>query len=148
MGVALFYGPELRDWGVKNVEGKWSKEKMEKAVKVVSSLVQQYQPDVLSIKQLHPSRSSPNLNRLVGRIKELSRRNGLKLHHYSIEELESFFCPEARINRKELAEIVASEYPVLLHELNREKAHRNPYHIRMFEAVALGSMCFHQLDNR
>ena len=146
MGVAVFCGPELLDWRVKNIEGKWSKEKMEKAMKVVSSFIEQYQPDVLSIKKLHPSRTSPNLNRLVGRIKELSKRKRLKVYRYSINDLEEFFYPEGRINKRELAEIIASEYPVLSHELNREKAHRNPYHIRMFEAVALGSTCLHQLD--
>jgi len=146
MGVAVFCGWELRDWQVKNIEGKWSKEKMEKAMKVVSSLIEQYQPNVLSIKKLHPSRTSPNLSRLVSRIKELAKRKKLEVYQYSIKELEDFFYPEGRINKRELAEIMASEYPVLSHELNREKAHRNPYHIRMFEAVALGSTCLHQLD--
>lgn len=148
MGVALFCGSELMDWRVKNVEGKWSEEKMEKAMKVISGLIEQYQPDVLAIKELHPSRTSANLNRLVNRIRELAKKKRLKVYQYSINELEEFFYPERRINKRELAEIMASEYAVLSHELNREKAHRNPYHIRMFEAVALGSICLHQLDGR
>ena len=147
MGVAVFYGPELRDWGVKNMEGRWSKEKMKKSIAVISSLIGQHRSNVLAMKQLHPSRTSPNLNGLAGRIKGIARRKRMKIHQYSIEDIEGFFRPERRINRKELAEIVASEYPDLCHELNSEKAHRNPYHIRMFEAVALGSMCFRQLDN-
>jgi len=146
MGVALFCGWELRDWRVKNMEGKWSEEKMRKAVKVLSSLIEQHEPYVLSVKRLHPSRTSPNLNRLVGRMKALSRRKKLKIYQYSIGELEDFFYPEGRINKRQLAEIVASQHPILFHELDKEKTHRNPYHIRMFEAVALGSICFRQLD--
>jgi type VI protein secretion system component VasA len=46
----------------------------------------------------------------------------------------------------EMAKLVASEYPILYHELEKERSHRNPYYIRMFEAVALGSACLHQLD--
>ncbi|MFQ6031847.1 MAG: hypothetical protein ACE5K2_02905, partial [Candidatus Zixiibacteriota bacterium] len=115
----MFQGSELMDWRVKNIEGKWSKEKMRKAMKLISSLIERYQPDVLSIKKLHPSRTSPNLNRLVGRTKELSRRKGLKVYQYSIKDLESFFYPEGRINKRELAEIIASQYPALSHELNR-----------------------------
>jgi len=111
-----------------------------------TSSIEQYQPDVLSIKMLHPSRTSPNLNQLVNRIKELSRRKGLKVYQYSIKELEDFFYPEGRINKRQLAEIIASRYTILSHELKREKAHRNPYHIRMFEAVALGSICLHRLE--
>jgi len=146
MGVALFWGSELVDWRVKNMEGRWSKGKMEKAMKLISRSIEQYQPDVLSIKMLHPSRTSPNLNRLVNRIKELSRRKGLKVYQYSIKELEGFFHPEGRINKRQLAEIIASRYTILSHELKREKAHRNPYHIRMFEAVGLCSICLHRLE--
>lgn len=148
MGVALFCGPELIDWRVKNIEGKWSKEKMGKARMILSSFIERHEPNVLAIKKIHPSRTSPNLNRLVNRIKELSRRKGLKVYQYSIKDLEGFFHPGGRINKRELAEIIASKYPILFHELNREKAHRNPYHIRMLEAVALGSICLHQLDGR
>jgi len=148
IGVALFCGSELMDWCVKNIEGKWSKGKIEKAMAVISDLIGQHDPDVLSIKKLHPSRTSSNLNRLVGRIKGLSKRKRIRVYQYSIKELEDFFYPEGRINKRELAEMVATEYPVLSHELNREKAHRNPYHIRMFEAVALGSVCLYKSSSR
>jgi len=146
MGFALFRGPELRDWGVKNIGGK-SKEKMGKAMTIISGLLGQHEPDVLALKELHPSRSSSNLNRMVARTKELAKRKGVRICQYPIKELESGFHSE-KINRRELAEIVASDYPVLSHDLNKEKTIRNPYYIRMFEAVALGSLCFHQLDRR
>ena len=98
-GVAVFQGSELMDWRVKNVEGKQPKEKMRKAIMILSGLIERHEPDVLAIKKIHPSRTSPNLNRLVGRIKEFSKRKGLEVYQYSIKELESFFHPEGRINR-------------------------------------------------
>jgi len=146
LGIALFQGPELRDWGVKVIKGKWSKEKMAKVRMIVSRLIEQYGPNVLAIKKLHPCRSSPNLSQLVSGIKELSRRKGLKVYQFSVIDLETFFSPEESMNKKEMAEMLASEYPALLHELEKERSHRNPYHLRMFEAVALGSICFHHLD--
>jgi hypothetical protein len=79
-------------------------------------------------------------------IREFARKRGMRVYQYSIEEIENFFSPEDRTNKKELAGILASRYPELSHDLEREKTHRNPYHSRMFEAVALGSMCFQQLD--
>ncbi|MEM2991372.1 MAG: crossover junction endodeoxyribonuclease RuvC [Halobacteria archaeon] len=146
MGIAVFSGTELLDWGVKNIEGRWSKEKMKEAGLAISNLIERYQINVLAVKEFHPSRSSANLNQLVKGIRELARRKKLKIHQYSIKELEDFFCPEGRINKEELAELVAKRYPVLFHELNKEKANRNPYYIKMFEATALGSVCFCQLD--
>lgn len=146
MGIAFFQGPELRDWGIRVVKGKWSREKMKKLRLIVSELIERYGPNALAIKKLHPSRRSVDLKRLVSRIKGLAKRRGLRVYQYSIGDLEAFLSPESRINKREMAEILASEYPVLFHELEREKDNRNPYHIRMFEAVALGSICFHHLD--
>ncbi len=146
LGIAVFQGPLLRDWRVKIIKGKGPKEKMKKIKEIVSSFIELYRPNVLAIKRLHPSRSSQNLKQLVARIRELARRKGLKVYQYSMEDLEVFFSPEERINKKKLAEIITSKYSVLIHELKKEKDNQNPYYIRMFEAVALGSVCFHQLD--
>lgn len=148
LGIAVFEGPELRDWCIKVIKGKWSKEKIQKAYEVVISFVGQYECNVLAIKTLHPSRSSRNLNRLVAQIKSLAERKGLRVYQYSIKDLEEFISPERRINKMTLAELITSEYPVLFHELNKEKSHKNAYHLRMFEAVALGAVCFHHLDKR
>jgi len=146
VGFAIFYGSELRDWGVKNIEGRWSKEKQKRIMAFISDLIGQHNPNVLVVKTLHPSRTSPNLNRLVAKIKESAERKRLKLYQYSIKELESFFYPDARINKRALTEKVAEKYSVLSHELKREKTIINPYYIRMFESVALGSLCLYQLD--
>lgn len=144
MGYAIFYGSELRDWGVKNIEGKWSKEKVAKIMAFISDLIGQHKPNVLSVKSLHPSRSSHNLDRLVEKIKDSAQRKRMRIRQYSIKELERFFYPDGWINKRALAEKVAEQYPVLSHELNREKTIINPYYIRMFESVALGSVCLSQ----
>ena len=134
------------DWRVKVLKGKWSKEKMKKAIEVISDFIDRYEPSVLSIKKLHPSRRSRNLAQLTAKIKEFSRRKGLKVFQYSIKDVEEFFIREDKLNNKNLAEAIVHENPVLFHELQKEKAHKNPYYIRVFEAVALASVCFYQLD--
>ena len=146
LGIAIFQDSELRDWGVKNFRGKWSKEKKEKIINTILSLIKQYEPSILALKKLHPSRSSQNLRYMVAKIKEFSKRKGLKVYQYSIKDLENFFLPEEKTNKKKLTKILTSEYPDLFHDLNREKNNKNPYYIRMFEAVALASICFHRLD--
>lgn len=147
MGIAVFRGPELRDWRIKVTKGKWSYEKYRKTMKILSEFIEQYNPDVLSVKRLNPSRSSAGLDKLVQMIIALSEKHGMKVCQYGIKELEAFFCLEGRSNKSKMAEIIASEYPVLYSELNLERRNKNPYHLRMFEAVGLGAVCFHQLDN-
>jgi len=148
IGYSVFYGSELMDWGIKNMEGRWSKAKLAKIMTFMSDLIGQHKPNVLSIKLIHPSRSSGNLNQLIAKIKESANRKQIKIRRYSIKDLETFFCGYGRINKKTLAKKVAEKYPVLFNELNREKSIRNPYYIRMFEAVALGSLCLSQQDKR
>jgi len=146
LGIAFFQGVELRDWKVKILKGEWSREKMEKAKKIVSFLIDYWRPNVLVIKLLHPSRSSRNLKILVAKIKVLSKKRGLKVYQYSIKEIEDFFFTKEKMNKRKLAEMVASRYTELIPQFEKEKNHRNPYHIRMFEAVALGATCSYKLD--
>ena len=146
LGIAIFRGAELRDWGVKVVEGKWSEEKINKIKTIILSLIDKYEPDVLSIKKLNLCRSSSNLTRLSNKIKNLARRKGLIVYQYSIGDLKAFFSPKDKINKKKMAAIVTREYPALCHELGKEKSRKNSYYLRMFESVALGLVCYRQLD--
>ena len=136
----------LYDWRIRSLNGKWTKEKIDKAVETVSEAIELHDLNTVALKKLHPARSSRQLRLLVSRIKAFARRKRLKLYEYSIKELEKFLLEDAKHNKKNLAERVVSDYPCLVHELEKEKArkNRNPYHLRMFEAVALGAACFHK----
>jgi Holliday junction resolvasome RuvABC endonuclease subunit len=145
LGLAIFQESDLRYWGIHTLKGKGSKEKIKKAKEILSDLFLRYGIEALAIKKLHPSRSSKNLNRLVAKIKEFSKKDGLRVYEYSIKELEKFFSPEERINKNKMAELAASEYSFLSRVLEKERKSKNAYAIRMFEAIALGMRCFHQL---
>ena len=126
------------------MEGKWSKKKIDRVIDMICEYIELYDLNTIVLKKLHPSRSSNNLRLLVSRIKSLAVRKKIKVYEYSIKELEEIFINDERHNKKNLAEKMVSDYPCLIHELEKEKAHknRNPYHLRMFEAVALGAACF------
>lgn len=145
LGIAVFRDADLRDWAVRSIVGKWSKSKLIKIQSIVTDLISRYQPDVIALKTLDPSRRSRNLNSLICEIRQIAKRKGIGVQEYSIEDLKRFYSPEKRINKRQLAEIVATEYPALFNELNREEKHKNIYFGRMFEAVALGSTCPHQV---
>jgi Holliday junction resolvasome RuvABC endonuclease subunit len=138
VGFAAFQGPELLDWGVRVILAKTPRGRVRVAGRIVTEAVERFQPDTMAVKRLHPSRSSPSLDRLAGSIKELARRRKLKIHQYSILELKAVLCPAAKGNKRRLAAEVAATYPVLSLYLQKELANRHPYHLRMFEAVALG----------
>jgi Holliday junction resolvasome RuvABC endonuclease subunit len=146
LGVAIFRGPEILDWGVKVVGGKTPAEKRKAARLILLELIDQYYPDALAVKRLHPSRSSPCLNELVGQMKILSRRRGLKIYQYSIQEVKDSLAVGNKTNRRKLATLLAAMYPALIYDLQQESQNRNPYRMRMFEAVALAIVCYQQLE--
>lgn len=139
LGLAVFHGPELRDWGIRTFKGRWSRKKLKKIRKVVSGLIRRYGLTTLALKKLHPARSSANLNALVLELQNLAREKGLKVQAYTLQELKDRFKGEKRINKKVLAEIVAREYPAIYREFTKERQNKTPYFYRLFEAVALGA---------
>jgi Holliday junction resolvasome RuvABC endonuclease subunit len=137
LGIAVLDGSELLDWRIKTLEGKWSEEKIKKAIKILSELFKQYEPNVLVIKKLHPSRRSENLLRLTNKIKNFVRQKKMKVFKYSIKEIEKILIKGEKLNKRNLIEAMVKLYPALHNDLKIEQSHKNRYHIRMFEAVAL-----------
>jgi Holliday junction resolvasome RuvABC endonuclease subunit len=144
LGFAAFRGPDLLDWGVRVVSAKTPRGRVRVAGQIVREAIERFQPDALAVKRLHSSRTSTTLDRLTDSITELARRRKLKVHCYSITQLKSVLCSEAKGNKRRLAAEVAALYPVLSHDFQKEMSNRHPYYLRMFEAVALGIVCYRQ----
>jgi hypothetical protein len=141
LALAVFIGPELRHWQIKVFKGKWSKAKLRKIAGAVAGVIDQFEVDALSLKRLHPSRSSRHLNELVFEIRNGAWQRGLIVQGYSIKELERCFSTGKKLTKTGMAETVVTEYPVLFNEWEKERNRKNPYYIRLFEAVALGAVC-------
>ena len=138
LGIAVLDGSELLDWRIKTLEGKWSDEKIRKAIRILSDLIERYEPSVLAIKKLHPARRTKNLLRLTNKIIIFARRKGMKVYQHSIKEIEKSLIESSKLNRRNLFDVLIEQYPALQYDLSKEQSHRNPYYSRMFEAVALG----------
>jgi len=148
LGTALFYGSELRDWGIKVLNEKGIDEKVKKAKGIISDFIERYEPKVLVVKKLDLKKSSKNLNSLVRKIKEFARRKGLFICQMKLSEIKEWILPQRRINKKELAQIMVSRFPELFFDFKKERRNKNTYYERMFEAVALGVSCFYKVDGK
>ena len=146
LGIAVLDGSELLDWRIKTLEGRWSEEKIKKAIGVVSELIERYELDILAIKKLHPSRRTENLLRLSDKIKNFARLKKLKVFQYSIKDIEKSYIVDEKLNKRNLFEALVKFYPELYPELKKEQSYKNPYHTRIIEAVALASACSHSQD--
>jgi hypothetical protein len=148
LGLAVFQDTDLVYWGVKVRKGKWSKQKAQNTEKTLLALIDRYRVNTLVLKNLHPSRSSKNLDQLVGSIKNLAKTNDIRLHLCSLDDIKKGMAVKGRINKMAIAEIVTARYLFLVHELESERKHRNPYFVRMFEAVAAGITTFIRMDQK
>lgn len=137
LGIAVLDGSELLDWRIKALEGKWSEKKIKKAVEILSEVYDQYSPNVLVLKKLHPSRRTDNLEKLTNKIKDFVRRKGLKVYQYPIKEIEKVLTEGGKQNKRNLFQAIVMSYPELHQYIFNEKNHRNPYYFRALEAVAL-----------
>ena len=156
IGYALFQDSALRDWGIKAVSGKWSSEKKQKIERVFQCLLDECRPDYIALKKLHSARSSPELDAQISKLKELCRTRQIPIFEYQIKYLEKTILSE-RTNKESLVESVYKLHPELFHDFQKatevhpktmkQKVRKNEYHTRMFEAVALGHVCFNQIDN-
>ena len=147
LGLAVFHDTELLDWRVKTFTGKWTKEKAERILEMICEYIGLYDINAISLKRLHPARSSKNLKYLVSKIKVLSTRKKVKINQNSIKELERFFIDDEKSNKRNLAEKIIGEYPLLIHELNKEKSRKNSYYMRAIEAVTLGMKIRNAIDS-
>jgi len=148
LGLAVFQGSDLVYWGIKVLKGKWSREKMRRAEKILSDLIDQHDITMLTVKRLHSSRSSRNLNCLVTSIERLVKNKGLRLRLYALSDLQKFLAPNMRVNKLDMAGLVAARYRFLIPHLEGERKHRHPYFVRMFEAIAAGILALSRLDRK
>ena len=155
MGYAFFQSSELRDWGVKNVSGKWSSEKMEKIERIYLGILGKFRPDYIALKKLHTARSSPELRESVERLKQFCNARHIPVYEYPIRYFEEMILSD-NVNKKGLVDSITELYPILFNEAekertqfkqNRKRTRERIYYTWMFEAVALAHVCFNQIDN-
>ncbi len=140
LGIAVFTGSELRDWAVKLCG-------LGKIQNIMSEYINQYSISVIALKKFHPSRTSHDLRDIISLLERIAKKERLTLCEYSIGEVEEVLLPQKRKNKRFLMEEVVARYPFLLNEFKQEEKNKNPYLIRMFETVGIGSVCLSQLDS-
>lgn len=140
IGLAIIKGDLLVDWGVSVVTADSPSAKLQKTRALITRYLEEYAPSLVVLKQLNPTLSPELLIRQHREMQTVAHEHRLLIRQFSIREVETFLSPEKLINKRQLAELIVHRHPVLIHEFHKEQDALNPYHIRMFEAVALGEM--------
>ena len=147
LGIAVFRGLELHDWQVHGVTGSSVPGKVRAVRTLLSDIIERYDIGTLALKKLHPSRTSRKLDHLVDEIRALAEERKVVVRELTIDDLKRLTDPGSITNKRQMMEATASRYPFLYPELEREKKNKNPYLVRMFEAVGLGVAALDETDS-
>lgn len=141
LGVAILRGDTLIDWTVHVIANGSLSVKLASVRTLIDRYIAEYEPNMMVMKRLHPARSTTGLAKQCRDIERQAAVYYLPIHSYSIDEIKQFLLPHQRINKMTLSKVISEYYPVLNRLFQREQNALNPYHVRMFEAVALGRVC-------
>lgn len=64
-----------------------------------------------------------------------------------MDDLKKSLAVGMKANKMAISGIVTARYPFLARVLEREKKHKHPYFVRMFEAVAAGIVAYNRLKH-
>jgi len=146
MGIAVFQDRDLIYWSIKVLRGKWSSCKLRNTEEYLMKTMDRYDINALLIKRQLPSRSSRHLRLLVAAIKDVAKKRKAEINYYELGELKTFFGADMKINKMDVAGAVVCQYKFLNDQLERERNHKHPYFIRMFEAIAAGILTVNRFN--
>lgn len=146
IGFAILKDNEIRDRRVKTFPDTWSELKLRVIQSTLKKIIQRHGISVIAIKATHPSRSSVGLNKVLQAIDAISHDSGIPVYSYPIEELERYYSRERHVNKEVLMDAVLAEYPEMIFEHTKEQSRKNPYYVRVFEAIAAARLCSQEND--
>lgn len=135
LGIAVLRGRELIDWKVKTFTGRWSKEKLNSILEIISQLHDYRRVTVFAMKSVDPLRASPQLIALSTHLILQARKRKVKVMEFSLDDLKQHYGIY-RGRKDEIMNCIAEQYPELRKEYLKERNNLRPYYLKMFEAVA------------
>lgn len=148
LAYILFEGPQSPvAWGMKDLRGR---KKLSLSFEATSELITNYEPEVLVIEDVLPSkdRQLNRRKRLQRMITTYAEGRGLDVYAYTRADIRSCFADSGAITRREIAQVIAGR----VHALSRlppEKKLWKSDHRRMFlfDAASLALTYFSRDGN-
>jgi Holliday junction resolvasome RuvABC endonuclease subunit len=145
-GVAILENEELVFYGVKSIRNqRTSRLLLQKVSRIIDRLIIEYKPTALAIKKpLVLQKSSALVVVVAEQIKSVARQSGLLIHEYDPQVIRRFVCQGKKATKKETAKIIATRCFELAQYSDRKKPEELLYWGRMFDAIAVGIVCYQQ----
>lgn len=148
LGVAVFSGFDLIYVSVKTIRHRKSKEiLLEEITDILQKLFQSFSINIVVIKAASQyQKLSPDLERIVERIKSESRQRGLQVLEIMLEQIKSVLCKSGKPTQKYAFKTLLASYPELKRYWNCPNKWQNDYYAFLLSAVAVGTVYLNSLS--
>lgn len=136
-GVAILDGI-LKEAQVHSFNERWSREKGDVIIGTFQWYIEHYGATHVIVKVPKASHFSLALKQLIGSLDKYCNSRGCLVEYVdikAIKQLEPYI-----VNKQTLRQIVVDRYPELTLELNKEIKNKQPYYIKVFEAVIVSDL--------
>jgi len=147
-GIAILENDDLAFYGVRTLKKKRPAHVLLKeARKIIYRLIEEYDPKIFVIEMTFFSRNKNTsiLHVFCDEMKAAARRKGLKLYSFAPKTVRKYICNDGKATKKQVSKVLSSRYPELTIYLSQDRKWKEKYWLNMFDAVALGLTCFHNL---
>jgi len=148
IGIAVLDEDELVYYAVKTIRDRSTAQKvLRQAVTILVELIAAHRPDCLAIEKMFVVQKSAALLSVVAEeLKTAARGGGLDVYEYPPTTIRKFVCQTGKATKAEVAKVIAGRFPELARHLNSVTAWEQKYYANMFDAVAVGLMCRHEVS--
>lgn len=142
LGVAVFVGADLVYSSVKTIRHRKSRKLLLREIAaILRQLFEEFSITIVVIKAITQyQKLSPDLKRIVARIKFEADQKGLQVTGITLEQIKSVLCKDEKATEKKAFETLLADYPQLEKYWNRPNKWQNDYYAFLFSAVAVGAV--------
>jgi|ERR1051325_3252919 crossover junction endodeoxyribonuclease RuvC len=150
IGIAMLSDGELLYYGVKTIRTRSSPgEVLKQAQYIISRLIADYEPQYLAIEKTFMIQKSAALLTIVAdEIKATAKREGLTVFEYAPLAVRKMICKSGKATKKGVAKVIALRFPELTRYVERQTKWETLYYAKLFDAVAVGLVCFDELSSK
>lgn len=144
LGFAVLQGESLLYYGVKTVTNRKAPSiVLETIAGFIRGLIEKYEPSTLAIEKMFiTQKNSALLYVAAEQIKAVAREWKISIWEQSPSAIRKCLCQTGRATKREVAKLIADRYPELTRYYNRTRHWEIEYYANLFDAVAVGLVCF------
>jgi Holliday junction resolvasome RuvABC endonuclease subunit len=150
MGFAVLDDEGLTYYAIKTINDRRTPRRIfHRAKEFLREFVRDYKPSVVAIeKPFVYQTSAAVVSVLADELKKEAERVGLNAYQYTPTSIRQYLCQSGTATKPDVAKAVAGLFPELNYYLNPMHEWTEKYYSNLFDAIAVGLMCRHDLQSR